>query len=344
MELTRAQKARLGVFVVTGATVLGGSAMILGGLRLAEVRDPYSVRFKGSVGGLEPSSQVRYQGLRVGRVDSMRIAPDRPDLIEVFLSLDGGTQLRVGTKAQLATSGLTGLKTVNLVPENLTDEYIAVGSQIPAKPSALDEIFDQGPTIARTVTQVALNIADWTNDDNRLRFEKILDNVAKLTETLEGVLRRSEEPMLEAVDQFTETAESVSRFAKVTSVVLQDNRDEIRRTMASVRSSLDSIKDLLAAVDEKEVAATVTAARGAMESLDKRMSDAELGRLMASLRRSLDDVTGLLGEVDLAVRASREDFVLALKRLREASGDIREFSRIIAQDPSVLVRGTELAE
>lgn len=344
MELSRAQKARLGAFVLTGATILGGSAMILAGLRLAERRDHYTVRFKGSVGGLESSSQVRYQGLRVGRVDSMRIDPTNAELIEVHLSLEGGTALRVGTKAQLAMSGITGLKTVNLVPENLEDDLIPIGSEIPAKLSAIDQIFDEGPTIARTVTRVALNVAEWTSDDNRLRFERILDNLVKLTETLEGVLSRGEEPVLAAVVQFTDTSKSISELAKVSSVVLKDNRNEIRRTMLSVRASLDSIRDLLAAIDEKEVAATVKAARGAMESLDKRLSDAELGRLLSSLRRGLNDVTGLLGELDLAVRASREDFVLALKRVREASEDIREFSRIIAQDPSVLVRGTEVAE
>lgn len=344
MELSRAQKVRLGAFVLTGMSILCGSAVVLAGLRLTEKRDQYTVRFKGNVGGLEPSSQVRYQGLRVGRVDSMRVDPESPELIEVKLSLEAGTALRVGTRAQLAMSGITGLKNVNLVPENLTDELIPPGSELPEKMSALDEIFDQGPTIARTVTKVALNIAEWTNTDNRLRFQRVLDNLGQLTETVNGILERNEKPIIAAVEQMTDTAVQVSRFTKVTSDILEDNRQELRRTLIAVRGGIENAVRLLKAVDEKELAASVRAARGAMESLDRRLSDAEFGRLVVQLRRNLENVTSLLGEIDLAVRASREDFVLALKRLREASEDIREFSRIIAQDPSVLVRGTELAE
>lgn len=344
MELSHAQKVRLGAFVLTGASILFGSAVVLAGLRLAEERDVYTVRFKGNVGGLEPSSQVRYQGLRVGRVDSMRVDPERPELIEVTLSLQGGTALRVGTRAQLAMSGITGLKNVNLVPENLTDELIPPGSELPEKMSPIDEIFDQGPTIARTVTQVALNVAEWTNNENRLRFQRILDNLGQLMETVNGILERNEKPIIAAVEQMTDTAVQVSRFTAATSDILEDNRRELQKTLVAVRGGIENVVRLLNAIDEKELAASLSAARGAMQSLDRRLSDAEFGRLVVQLRRNLENVTSLLGEMDLAVRASREDFVLALKRLREASEDIREFSRIIAQDPSVLVRGTELAE
>ena len=48
-----------------------------------------------------------------------------------------------------------------------------------------------------------------------------------------------------------------------------------------------------------------------------------------------------MGELDLTVRASREDLVLSLKHVRQATQDLREFSRIIAQDPSVLLRGKD---
>ena len=44
------------------------------------------------------------------------------------------------------------------------------------------------------------------------------------------------------------------------------------------------------------------------------------------------------------VRASREDFTVSLNYMRQAAEDLREFSRIIAQDPSVLLRGQEVRE
>lgn len=344
MELSRAQKVRLGAFVLTGASILGGSGLVLAGLRIWEKRDVYTVKYEASVSGLEASSQVRYQGLRVGRVESMRIDPDDPRLIEVTISLTGGTPLYKGTEAVLALSGITGLKTINLVPGEVRDGVIEPGSRLPAGASLMEKLEDDAEIIATKVARVADQLADWTSPPNRKRVERILDNVGALTETIDGFLRRNETKILEAVAQLTETAGSFERLANASSAVLEDNRGEIRRTLTSVRKNLVSLEGILSAVDEKEIRSTLQAARGAMEAIDQRFSDAEFGRLVVNLRRSLQNISGLIGEMDLAVRASREDFVLALKRVREASEDLREFSRIIAQDPSVLVRGTELAE
>ena len=344
MELTRAQTVRLGAFLLTGTGLLVGSLLILAGLRVWEDRDVYRVRFEANVSGLEESSQVRYQGLRVGRVESMRIAPDDPQLIEVTLSLEAGTQLFRGTEAVLAMSGITGLKTINLVPGEPRNGVLEPGSTLPAGASLMQKLEDDAEIIAQKVARVADQLAEWTAVENRRRVERVLDNAASLTETVQGFLSRAETPVLRAVGQLTETAAALERLGNQSSAFLSENRGELRRTLISVRRNLESTSRILSAVDEDDVAGTLRAARGAMTSIDRRFSDAEFGKLVVQLRKTLSDVTLLLGELDLAVRASREDFVLALKRMREASEDLREFSRLIAQDPSVLVRGAEVGE
>jgi hypothetical protein len=81
-----------------------------------------------------------------------------------------------------------------------------------------------------------------------------------------------------------------------------------------------------------------------MRSLDKRLSSAELGDTIDRLGSGHGQAAQLLDEMELMVRASREDVVMSLKHMRQATEDLREFSRIIAQDPSILVRGTEASE
>lgn len=344
MELSRAQKVRLGAFVITGVVLLGGSGLVLAGLRVWEVRDVYTVRYAASVSGLEASSQVRYQGLRVGRVESMRIDPEDPKLIEVTLSVQAGTVLYEGTEATMALSGITGLKTINLTPGEPRKGVIPPGSELPAGSSFMEKLEDDAEIIAAKVARVTDQLAEWTSEANRQRVERILDNAAALTETVEGVVRRGERPVLRAMGQLTDTAASFERLSHASSAVLEDNREEMQRTLTVVRQNLQQTRRLLAEVDEQDVRRFVTAVRAAAESAQRRFSDEELGQLIGQLTQTLGDVTGLLDDVDLAVRASREDFVLALKRVREASEDIREFSRLIAQDPSVLVRGAEITE
>ena len=70
MKLTSAQKVRLAVFMAAGAGVLAVTVITIAGLTVFQDRDKYVVHFTEDVTGLEASSPVRYQGLRVGRAIS----------------------------------------------------------------------------------------------------------------------------------------------------------------------------------------------------------------------------------------------------------------------------------
>ena len=61
---------------------------------------------------------------------------------------------------------------------------------------------------------------------------------------------------------------------------------------------------------------------------------------MSELVSTLTKLDGILKELDLVMRSSREDFTSTMRYLRESAEDLREFSRTIAQDPSILLRGT----
>ena len=116
MRLTSAEKVRLGGFVLVALALILSVVAALTGATLGAQRSLYKVHFHESVGGLERSAPVKYQGLRVGRVESMQIAAADPGAIEVTLAIDPATVLLTGTTASLDAAGITGLQTVNLKP------------------------------------------------------------------------------------------------------------------------------------------------------------------------------------------------------------------------------------
>jgi len=72
--MSRPMKVRLGIFVGTGLALLVGAFVLLAGRAMLERRDYYSIRYseKGaSFSGLEVGSDVKYSGIKIGRVERL---------------------------------------------------------------------------------------------------------------------------------------------------------------------------------------------------------------------------------------------------------------------------------
>jgi phospholipid/cholesterol/gamma-HCH transport system substrate-binding protein len=342
--LTRAEKVRLGAFLLVGAGVLFGSMVVLAGLKLWERRDVYYVSFHESVTGLEPSAAVRYQGLRVGRVEGLVVDPADPTAIRATLSLESGTVLYQGTKAVLDMSGLTGLKTVNLSPGDPKAPKLESGATLEEIPSLVGRIGDRAELISERIERVTANLVLWTGPENRQRVERFVDTTEKLLSDVDVLVVEAKDPLVAALEEVTRSGAALRETSGEATLALREVRGELKTTLVAARQSLEEVQRILKAVDAKAVAETVNNANSAVAALNARLSDERLGKTLADLQVALTNVTKLVQNLDLTVRASREDLVLSLKYVRQATEDLREFSRIIAQDPSVLLRGTEARE
>jgi phospholipid/cholesterol/gamma-HCH transport system substrate-binding protein len=340
VNLTRAQKVRLGAFVFAGAALFVGTVVVLAGLRIGKRRDPYTVRFTEDVSGLEVSAPVKYQGLRVGSVEDMRISEGGLE-IEVTIGLDPRTVLHEGSRAELASGGLTGLKSITLVPGDPAKPIIQPGSELEAGTSFVERITGRAEEIAVKVELVANQLAAWTREENRVRAEKLVDSTTELTGELDAFLAANREPLRVALLDVSKASRSVAKLGAEGDKTVESIRADVALTLKEARTTLEAIRRPLEEVDAGQVAGTVRAARSAVEKLDRRLSDRELGKAIADMVAALNDLTQLLQAADLTVRAGREDFIAALADLRQAAQDVRQFSRTIAQDPSAVIRGKD---
>ncbi|MEM7675473.1 MAG: MlaD family protein [Myxococcota bacterium] len=344
MNLTRSEKVRLGVFVLVGASIFFGSLLVLAGLKIWEKRDLYWVSFSESVSGLEPSAQVKYRGLRVGRIESMRIDPDNPTAIRAELSLIEGTVLFEGTQAVLEMSGITGLKVVNLTPGDPRGRQLEPGSELPAGLSLVGRIGDRADAISERLERVVLNLERWTGPQNAARLERLLQSSAQLLEDVDRLVVEAKDPAIAAMAEFERSGRAFRRVSEETAISMKALRVELVASLQQVRGVLSEIERIMQAVPTEDVQGTLRSAHQMMSRLNRQLAGDDIARSFAELRGALDNITTLAQDMDLTVRASREDLVLSLKYVRQASQDLREFSRIIAQDPSVLLRGTEVSE
>ena len=321
MRLTSAEKVRLGGFVLVALALILSVVAALTGATLGAQRSLYKVHFHESVGGLERSAPVKYQGLRVGRVESMQIAAADPGAIEVTLAIDPATVLLTGTTASLDAAGITGLQTVNLKPGPRGGARLAPGTLLEASSSLFGRLTGNADSIIGGIRQVTEQLARFTSDTNRRRLESLLGNLDVFVSHLNEVLLDAPGPAVAALRDLNRVADAVVETAAEATRTLQAYQRPVRD------------------IDPREVAGAVSAVRRAASQVESRLAAPETGRAITSLGDTLERASNLIDDVDTAVRAGRQDFTATLSYLRQASEDLREFSRLLAQNPSVLVRG-----
>ena len=107
-------------FVVVGAFVLAAIAAVFGFVYWLHntgglgPRATYHVQFDGSVPGLLVGAAVLFNGIRVGEVTDLGLAPDSPRRVNATISVASTTPVRSDTKVGLEFQGLTGVPVVAL--------------------------------------------------------------------------------------------------------------------------------------------------------------------------------------------------------------------------------------
>lgn len=77
-------------------------------------RKAYTIRFSGTVGGVQAGSPVLFDGMRVGEVTAVYLSPDDPRVVLVTIGIEKSTPLRADTAVRVETQGLLGSPAVSL--------------------------------------------------------------------------------------------------------------------------------------------------------------------------------------------------------------------------------------
>jgi phospholipid/cholesterol/gamma-HCH transport system substrate-binding protein len=107
-------------FVVVGAFVLAAIMAVFGFVYWLHntgglgPRTSYHVQFDGSVPGLLIGAGVLFNGIRVGEVTDLGLAPDNPRRVNATISVATTTPVRADTRVGLEFQGLTGIPVIAL--------------------------------------------------------------------------------------------------------------------------------------------------------------------------------------------------------------------------------------
>lgn len=181
--ISKAVKIRLGVFIAIGSILILVFAGAIAGSRLMERRDIYYIQFENySVSGMQVGGTVNYQGIKVGRVESIKIDPKDVTKVTLTISVDSGTPIKADCEAILTMVGITGLKAVEIRGGTNESALLKPKSFIKVGVSTFDDITDRAVSIAEKIDLIASNIQAMTNEENQKNIAAILQQTSMLLE------------------------------------------------------------------------------------------------------------------------------------------------------------------
>ena len=78
-----------------------------------------------------------------------------------------------------------------------------------------------------------------------------------------------------------------------------------------------------------------------LAAITSALRQAELNKLVHEMNETLAHTSLVLQEMDATLSKNRSDLGQSIQSMKESIEYLNQFSRMITEDPSVLVRGTE---
>ncbi len=206
---------------------------------------PYELVASSPVTGLSVQSAVRYQGVPVGRVQSLRFMPDKPGQVRILIGVDPNTPLTESSWAEIVTAGVTGISNVELRDDGKSNKRLVSSAEkiqdIPIRPSFLERLQARSEDILPGIDRILDQVEKMTSDQNIESLETTMKNVAELSTQLNQSIKLLE-PGLKKIPAMVDGVNAMTRRMDESIVLLTRRLDgAVSDISILTRSAQDAI-------------------------------------------------------------------------------------------------------
>ncbi len=226
-------------------------------------RVPFELIATSPVTGLSVQSQVRYQGVAVGSVKSLRFVPEKPGKVLILIGIDPKTPITAATWAEIVIAGVTGISNVELRDDGTsTTRLTSTASnmqQIPIRPNFLDRLIAQTTGMLPALEGLLTHIQKIASDENVDALGATLRNVASMSDQLRRsvvLLEPGVKKVPELIDGLVSTSKRVDdAMVDIRTLTLsaQQTIDRFNAPNGALRQVTLSLKEIQEAVAQLRV-------------------------------------------------------------------------------------------
>ena len=332
----------VGLFMIVGLTLAVIAIIWLGMSNYFEKGRNYVAYFDESVQGLDKDSPVKYRGVSVGRVKSVRLAPDAT-LIEVLLTIEQDVKLESDMVGQLKSVGITGIMFIEIdrkkegEPDYLPK--ISFGTDYPilrTRPSGIKMLMDGMDAVLSLVNEldtkgisnkVKSGFDKISQAVEEARFKEISANIQSVSAKIDAML--DVEKWNKIIASVENTAQSLDTLTANADRTLNDIRKDIGGISANANKTVLNINNTVTDVDriiaknEKELTAAISDFKGSVKNIDTFMKQG----------------AGLIQSSDVKVSALQRHLLVTLQNLEKASENLNNLLEHLSEQPSQLIFG-----
>jgi phospholipid/cholesterol/gamma-HCH transport system substrate-binding protein len=275
-------------YVLIGAfTLIVGLALLAFGLWAAKYSSDrtwteYRVVFREAVTGLSVGSPVQYNGIAVGSITKLSLAPNDPRQVIARIRLEADAPVKTDTRAKLAITSLTG------------PSIIQLSGGTPQAP-ALTSVDTRDAPLIQTTPSALQNISDTANRIVE-RLDQVLSdkNVASITATLahleavSGSMADRDQGLQALLVSARDAARNLDRTLDTTNGTMQRLDQNLVKQLPPLLAKLDST---LARLDS--AAGNADSILGENRAAINNFANEGLGQLgptLSELRRLIRDL------------------------------------------------------
>lgn len=190
------------------------------------VRVPYDLIARTNVTGLFTDAAVRYRGLGVGKVESIRFDKSHPGQIRIRILVDKNAPMTRSTFATLGFQGVTGIAFVQLDDTGKDTAALASSPQhvaeVSMRPGLFEQLQERGEVILRRFERLSDDADKFLSDDVR---NQLMHTAKSLQGAADGIASLASQAG-PATSRLPQTLQQLDRTLASTNAFIQNlNRE-----------------------------------------------------------------------------------------------------------------------